>query len=36
VLRFRGKHTFTSIDELDDVPGFCKVFLDEIKGRLVP
>jgi Translation initiation factor IF-2, N-terminal region len=36
VLRYRDERGFTSVDELDAVPGFPKAFLSEVKDRLVP
>ena len=37
IIRHRDAHGgFRSVDELDDVPGFPKSFLSEMKGRLVP
>jgi DNA uptake protein ComE-like DNA-binding protein len=36
VLRFREEKSFTSLDELDGVPGFSKEFLERVKGRLAP
>ena len=36
VLRFGEEKSFSSVDELDGVPGFSKDFLERVKGRLVP
>ena len=37
VIRHREERGgFRSIDELNDVPGFPRPFLDEIRDRLVP
>ena len=37
VIRYRDERGgFTSVDELDEVPGFPRDFLDELKDRLVP
>ena len=37
VIRYREERDgFRSIEELDDVPGFPRTFLDQIKGRLIP
>ena len=36
VIRHRDDHGITSIDELDQIPGFPKAFLAGIKERLVP
>ena len=37
VIRYREERDgFRSIEELDDVPGFSRTFLDQIKGRLIP
>ena len=37
VIRYREERDgFRGIEELDDVPGFPRTFLDQIKGRLVP
>jgi DNA uptake protein ComE-like DNA-binding protein len=36
VLKYRDEHGFASVDDLDNVPGFPRVFLAELKGRLVP
>jgi DNA uptake protein ComE-like DNA-binding protein len=37
VMRRReARGGFTSVDELDEVPGFPRIFLAEVKGRLVP
>jgi DNA uptake protein ComE-like DNA-binding protein len=36
VMRFRDERAFSSVDELDDVPGFSQAFLSEIKSRIVP
>jgi len=34
VLCFREERSFTTVDELDDVPGFSQAFLVEIKERI--
>ena len=37
VIRHGEEHGgFESVDELDDVPGFPRSFLDEIRDRLAP
>ena len=37
VIRYREENNgFRSVDELDDVPGFPRAFLNEIKDQLVP
>jgi hypothetical protein len=35
VLKYRDERGFNSVDELDQVPGFPRTFLAELKGRLV-
>ena len=36
VIRFRDTRGLTSLDELDDVPGFSQDFLSGIKAQLIP
>ncbi len=37
VIRFRDEHgSFSSVSQLDDVPGFPRAFLDGIRDRLAP
>jgi DNA uptake protein ComE-like DNA-binding protein len=36
VLRHRDETGFTTTDDLDQVPGFPKAFLGELKQKLVP
>jgi DNA uptake protein ComE-like DNA-binding protein len=35
-LKYRDERGFKSVEELDQVPGFPRNFLAELKGRLVP
>jgi DNA uptake protein ComE-like DNA-binding protein len=36
VLKYREERGFKSVDELDQVPGFPRSFLADLKNRLVP